>query len=141
VRVDRLAAAPGDGATEGGGDVNIGFPYRFDLTGRTATVNDEMHLRDLIAQVLFTAPGERVMRPDFGSGLLALTFEPNSPELAATTQFLVQGALQQWLGHLIAIEAVEVAGSEGVLRVSVQYLVLRTQQRKVDQFTAPGAAT
>lgn len=121
--------------------MNIGFPYRFDPTGRTATVDDETHLRDLIAQVLFTAPGERVMRPDFGSGLLALTFEPNSLELAATTQFLVQGALQQWLGHLIAVEAVEVTGSEGVLQVSVQYVVLSTQQRKVDQFTAPGAAT
>src|SRR5207248_2302168 len=93
VRFDRFAAASGDGATEGGGNVNIGFPYRFDPTGRTAIVDSETHLRDLIAQVLFTAPGERVMRPDFGSGLLALTFEPNSVELAATTQFLVQGAL------------------------------------------------
>lgn len=120
--------------------MNVGFPYGFDHTGRTATVDDEIHLRDLIAQVLFTAPGERVMRPDFGSGLLALTFEPNSYELAATTQFLVQGSLQQWLGHLIGVEAVEVSTVEGVLSVSVQYVVLRTQQRKVDQFSAPGAA-
>ncbi len=48
------------------------------------------------------------MRPDFGSGLMQLVFAPNSVELAATTQFLVQGALQQWLGNLIALEAVEV---------------------------------
>ncbi len=118
--------------------MNVGFPYRVDPTGRTANVDDETHLRDMIAQVLFTAPGERVMRPDFGSGLLALTFEPNSMELAATTQFLVQGSLQQWLGHLIAVEAVEVSGVDGALYVSVQYVILRTQQRKVDQFTAPG---
>lgn len=121
--------------------MNFGFPYRFDPTGRTATVDDDDHLRDLIQQVLFTAPGERVMRPDFGSGLLALTFEPNSLELAATTQFLVQGSLQQWLGHLIAVESVEVSGVDGALHVSVQYVVLRTQQRKVDQFTAKGAAS
>ncbi|MFI0408211.1 GPW/gp25 family protein [Actinomadura sp. 3N508] len=120
--------------------MNVGFPYRFDATGRTATADDDAHLRDLIAQVLFTAPGERVMRPDFGSGLLALTFEPNSPELAATTQFLVEGALQQWLGHLIAVDSVEVSGSDGVLRVLVQYVSLRTRQRRVDEFTAPGAA-
>ena len=62
------------------------------------------HIRDLIEQVLFTSPGERVMRPDFGSGLLALVFEPNSTTLAATTQFLVQGALQQHLSHLIAVQ-------------------------------------
>jgi Bacteriophage baseplate protein W len=120
--------------------MNIGYPYSFDPTGRTSTVDNATHLKDMIAQVLFTAPGERVMRPDFGSGLLALTFEPNSMELAATTQFLVQGALQQWLGHLINVESVEVTGFEGTLRVSVQYVVLRTQQRKLDQFTAPGAS-
>ena len=64
------------------------------------------HLRDLIEQVLFTSPGERVMRPDFGSGLLGLVFEPGGTELAATTQHLVQGALQRELGHLISVEAV-----------------------------------
>ena len=65
------------------------------------------HIRDLIEQVLFTAPGERVNRPNFGSGLLQLVFAPNSDELAAATQFLVQGALQQWLGDLIQVEGVE----------------------------------
>ncbi|MGN9809526.1 GPW/gp25 family protein [Micromonospora sp. BQ11] len=120
--------------------MNVGFPYRFDATGRTAAVDDETHVKDMIAQVLFTSAGERVMRPDFGSGLLALTFEPHSFELAATTQFLVQASLQQWLGHLIAVESVEVSGADGTLRVSVDYVIRRTRQRRTDQFTAPGAA-
>ena len=76
----------------------LDFPYRFDGRGRTATADADDHIRDLIEQVLFTSPGERVMRPDFGSGMLALVFEPNSTALAATTQILVQGALQQHLG-------------------------------------------
>jgi phage baseplate assembly protein W len=63
---------------------NIDFPYRFDGHGRTATAQRDQHLRNLIEQVLFTSPGERVMRPDFGSGLLALVFEPNGSALAAT---------------------------------------------------------
>ena len=88
--------------------VNVDFPYHVDGRGRTADADADDHLRDLIEQVLFTAPGERVMRPDFGSGLLALVFEPGGPELVATTQFLVQGALQRELGHLIAVESVEV---------------------------------
>jgi uncharacterized protein len=117
--------------------VNLRFPYHVGGTGRTATVDDETHVRDLIAQVLFTAPGERVMRPDFGSGLMALTFEPNSLELAATTQFLVQGALQQWLGHLIAVEAVEVSVVDGLLEVLVQYTMLRSRRQRTDRFTAP----
>lgn len=117
--------------------MNLRFPYHINGTGRTATVDDESHVRDLMAQVLFTAPGERVMRPDFGSGLLALTFEPNSLELAATTQFLVQGALQQWLGHLIAVDTVEVSTVDGVLEVMVRYTLLRSRKQRTDRFTAP----
>jgi phage baseplate assembly protein W len=114
---------------------NIDFPYQFDTRGRTATAGEDDHIRDMIMQVLFTAPGERVNRPDFGSGLLQLLFAPNSDELATATQFLVQGALQRWLGDLIVVEAVGVESEEGLLRVTVQYTVLRTQQRRVDQFT------
>ena len=120
---------------------NVAFPYGFDRTGRTAGADPGQHIRDLIAQVLFTAPGERVMRPDFGSGLLALAFEPNSIELAATTQFLVQASLQQWLGHLITVESVEVVTDDGLLSVTVAYSVNRTRERAVDQFTAPGVAS
>ena len=105
------------------------FPYHVDGRGRTATTGADDHLRDLIEQVLFTAPGERVMRPDFGSGLLGLVFEPGGPELVATTQHLVQGALQQELGHLIAVDSVEVSQVEGALTVSVSYVALQTQER------------
>ena len=121
--------------------MNIAYPYGFDNTGRTAGVDDPAHLRDLIAQVLFTAPGERVMRPDFGTGLLALTFEPNSADLATATQFLVEGALRQWLSQLITVETVNVSESDGALQVTVNYTVNRTQQRRTDQFTASGAPT
>jgi phage baseplate assembly protein W len=105
------------------------FPYHVDGRGRTATAGADDHLRDLIEQVLFTAPGERVMRADFGSGLLGLVFEPGGPELVATTQHLVQGALQQELGHLIAVDSVVVSQDDGALTVSVSYVALRTQER------------
>jgi phage baseplate assembly protein W len=117
--------------------MNVAFGYAIGRTGRTATVDASVHIRDLVEQVLFTAPGERVMRPEFGSGLLALAFEPNSIELAATTQFLVQASLQQWLGHLITVESVDVTADEGLLSVTVAYSVNKTRERAVDQFTAP----
>jgi phage baseplate assembly protein W len=115
--------------------VEFDFPFHVDGRGRTATTGDADHLRDLIEQVLFTAPGERVMRPDFGSGLLALVFEPGGPELVATTQHLVQGALQQELGSLIAVDSVEVTQDEGTLTVSVSYVALSTQQRTSETFS------
>ena len=115
--------------------MNIAYPFHFDARGRTAAVDDERHIRDLIESVLFTNPGERVNRPDFGSGLAQLVFAPNSPELAAAIQVLVQGALQQWLGDLIAVQRVQVEAVDATLSVQVDYVVQRTQQTGVAQLT------
>jgi phage baseplate assembly protein W len=119
--------------------MNLDYPLRFDTHGRTAETGDDAHVRDLIEEVLFTAPGERVNRPDFGSGLMQLVFAPNSDELVATTQFLVQGALQQWLGDLIEVELVDVDREDGQLLVLVQYVIRRSQTRQTASFTRPGA--
>lgn len=114
--------------------MNINFPFKFDNRGRTAEAGGEKHIRDMIEQVLFTSPGERVNRPTFGCGLLQLVFQPNSDELAATTQFLVQGSLQQWLGDLIQVDEVQVENEESSLHVKIVYTVRRTQERQVAQF-------
>ena len=73
--------------------IHIDYPFQINGRGRSASTGDDEHIRDLIEQVLFTAPGERVNRPDFGSGLLQLVFAPNSDELAAAVQHSVQAAL------------------------------------------------
>lgn len=119
---------------------HLDHPWHIDALGQSAQTDDANHLRDLIEQVLFTAPGERVMRPDFGSGLLGLVFEPNSSTLAATTQVLVQGALQQHLGHLIALQAVEVTPLDAQLEVRVQYVVLRDRSTMNAVFSFAGPA-
>jgi uncharacterized protein len=116
--------------------MNVAFPYRVDARSRTAeTPNDEAHIRDLIEQLLFTVPGERVHRPDFGCGLLQLVFAPNSPELAATLQMLVQGALQQWLGGLLRVDEVEAESVDATLTVVVRYTVLATQAQRSASFS------
>jgi len=113
---------------------NLRYPFEIDGRGRTRQADEAAWIRGLVEQVLFTAPGERVMRPDFGSGLRQLVFAPNSPELAATTQFLVQGALQQWLGDLIVVEAVEAEAVESTLTITVRYVIRRTESRQVETF-------
>jgi len=118
--------------------MNLDFPFRFDTRGRSAETDDSSHVRDLIEQVLFTAPGERVNRPDFGCGLQRLVFAPNSDELAAATQFLAQGSLQQWLGDLIEVNEVQVESSDSILLVNIQYTLRRTQQQQTAQFTRGG---
>jgi hypothetical protein len=117
--------------------MQIDFPYQIDPQGRTAAADSEAHIRDMIEQVLFTIPGERVMRPTFGSGLTQIVFQPNSEELATAVQFLVQGNLQQWLGEMIVVEAVQVTSAESTIEVRIQYLIRQTQQRRIEQFSRP----
>ena len=114
--------------------MNLDYPYHVDGRGRTAGTGDGDHLRDLIYQVLMTAPGERVMRPDFGSGLLGLVFEPGGPEAAASTQYLVQGALTKWLGHRIAIESVDVTSIDGTLFIAIIYVDTASETRHSEEF-------
>lgn len=115
--------------------MELDYPFNIDSRGRTATTTYEDHIRDMIEQLLFTNPGERVNRPDFGTGLMQLVFAPNSDELATATQFIVQGALQQWLGDVIRVESVEVESEESTLTVTVQYVIRRNQQRRVAEFS------
>jgi uncharacterized protein len=114
--------------------INIDFPFHFDNLGRTATTDYNDHIRDMIEQLLFTNPGERVNRPDFGSGLLQLVFAPNSPELAATLQFTMQAVLQQWLGDLIDVQALEVVSEDSRLQVFLQYGIKRTGEQRTEIF-------
>ena len=116
------------------------FPHAVDGSGRTATTDSDGHVRDLVEQVLFTAPGERVMRPDFGSGLMALVFEPGGQEVAATTQYLVQSALENWLGDVLSVDSVVVEAVDSALVVTVAYVVRRTRTREVATFPVPGGA-
>lgn len=99
----------------------LDFPFHIDGRGRSAETEEDDHIRDLIMQVLFTDPGERVNRPDFGCGLKQLVFRPNSDALATATQFLVQGSLQRWLEAVIQVESVEVEAVDSELRVSLVY--------------------
>jgi uncharacterized protein len=118
--------------------VDIDYPLHFGGRGRTASTGHDDHVRDMIEQLLFTNPGERVNRPDFGSGLLELVFAPNSPELAAALQFSMQAALQRWLGDLIDIEGLTVQSDEGTLRVELRYVIKQTGAGRSDVFERPG---
>lgn len=115
----------------------LDYPFHLDGTGRSATTGADDHVRDLIYQVLFTAPGERVNRPDFGCGLLQQVFAPASEALATATQFLVQGALQRWLEDVVRVEKVTVECAGERLVVDVVYERLDTGEKRQDRFTAP----
>src|SRR5262249_30188089 len=135
LRAHRHPAAGSRHANKGSGNLmNFDFPFQIDGRGMTSTSGGH-HIRDLIEQLLFTSPGERVNRPTLGSGLLQMVFAPSSDEFAAATQFLVQGTLQQWLGDLIQAEAVRVEIQDSTLQVTVQYVIRSSQVREVTQLS------
>lgn len=114
--------------------MNIDYPYHFDARGRTATTTDTDHIRDMIEQLLFTNPGERVNQPDFGSGLLQLVFAPNSPELATALQFTMQAALQRYLGDVIDVRSLQVTAQDSTLSITLIYQIRDTQEERTDTF-------
>jgi len=114
--------------------MNIDYPFHFDGRGRSALTDDNDHIRDMIEQFLFTNPGERVNRPDFGSGLLQMIFAPNSQELAAALQHTIQAGLQRWLGDLIEVRKVAVTSHDSTLTVEISYLIRRTGAEQTNTF-------
>lgn len=119
----------------------VAYPLRVDATGGTARTDQAGYLRDLIEQVLFTAPGERVNRPDFGAGLGQLLFAPVGPEVAATTQLIVHGALQQWLGDVIDVAEVLVTSQDSALVVEVSYSARISRQPGTVRFAVQSGAS
>jgi len=118
--------------------MNIYFPYQFDERGRTREAVAADYVQQLVEQVLFTSPGERVNLPDFGSGLLQLPFAPNSMEMAAATQFSVQAALQKWLRNYVKVQSVQASAADATLTVTVQYSLLSTDVTQVQTYVYGG---
>lgn len=115
--------------------MNIAYPFHFDHRGRTATVGEDGHIRQMIEELLFTNPGERVNRPDFGTGIRQFVFAPNSPDLSGMLQGTLWSALQLWLGDVIQLQAVEVNSVDSTLSITIQYLRIPTNQSVVLQIT------
>ncbi len=118
----------------------LDIPFHFDARRRTAETNDDDHIRDMIRMVLFTSPGERVNRPDFGCGLKQLVFAPASDAVAAATRQLVHGALLQWLNNVIVVENVDVRIDDAAIVATVVYMRRDTGERRQDEFSRPLAA-
>jgi len=114
--------------------MQIAYPFEIERTGEVATAETDAHIEQMIEQILFTNPGERVNRPDFGCGIYGMVFEPMSGEMIAVTQALVRGNLLKWLGDRIHLEQLEVEAQDSKLVVSITYVILRTGQRRTASF-------
>lgn len=112
---------------------SLRYPLSVDAgLGRLAEEPDYAeHVEQLIRQVLFTSPGDRVNRPEFGCGVRRMVFAPNSRESASLAQATVYQSLTRWLGGLIELQRVEVAAREELLEISIVYLLRARQERRL----------
>lgn len=106
--------------------MQLDFPYHFDGRDRTSETSETDHISDLIEQILFTNPGERVNRPDFGAGIYQLLFAPLSVEQVATTEFAIRGALQQYLGQRIEVQEVTAQPQDAAIYITIGYHILQS---------------
>ncbi len=119
--------------------MNIDFPLHFSALGRTADTSDAEHIRDMLELLLLTNPGERVNRPDFGTGLLQHLFAPNSPEVATAMEFTTRAALQRWLGDIVDVHALSFTATDSRLNVELQYIIRETGERRSEAFELASA--
>ncbi len=110
----------------------IAYPFRVSAgTGKLAEENDyDAYIAQLVRQVLLTAPGERVNRPEFGAGVRRLVFAANSDDTSAFAKTLILEALDRWLGRFIHVEQVEVRAVDATMRIDLAYLVLQRGRRR-----------
>jgi phage baseplate assembly protein W len=107
------------------------FPFQINpWSQQTAQAAYAAHVDQMIRQLLLTIPGERVDLPQFGCGLRALVFAPDTDALAAAVRLRVIQGLNQWLAGEVTIGDVDVAGGAadpGTLQVTVTYTLVETQ--------------
>lgn len=114
---------------------SISHPLTVDRShGRLAEEKKyEAHVEQLMRQVLFTNPGERINRPDFGCGLRRMVFAPNSDACVSLVQVTILQALEKWLGNVLRVVDVQAKAAEEVLRVRITYrLKARAGQRHLN---------
>jgi uncharacterized protein len=118
---------------------DVAFPLHVEAHGRVAGATYDDHVAQMIEQVLFTSPGERVNRPDFGCGVLQMVFGPDAEAQAAAAQFLVLANLQRWLGDVVVVQSVTVQAQDSTLAIAIQYVVRATGQASTRTFAITGS--
>lgn len=118
---------------------HLSFPFRIGKDGRTAEVTTlEEHVRDELIQLLLTNLGERPFLAEFGGGLRRLVFEPADETSAAVTKAMVTQAVNNWLGHRITLELLEVQIENETIQVDLKYRIAGTEDSRILRFQRKG---
>ena len=112
----------------------LGTGWKYPVTlenGEIALSRHEEDIRQAIRIILETAPGERLMRPDFGCGIHDYVFAPNNVRTAGLIRFHVEEALRRWEPR-IDLETVNVRpdpDAASTILIDIAYKVKSTDSR------------
>ncbi|WP_029290721.1 GPW/gp25 family protein [Cellulomonas sp. HZM] len=108
------------------------WPLGVDHTGSLALTAPGGDLEDSIRVVLLTAPGERLMRPQFGCRIWDLLFEPVNANLIGLVSQAVRDALAQWEPRIVVedVQPVQDDDDAGLVRIAITYRVRATNDRR-----------
>ncbi len=111
---------------------SIRYPFALtrDWVGWLKKQTTRTHIEQLIKQVLFTAPGERINRPDFGCGIKRMVFAPNDPVTASLAQVTIFQSLKRWLGNVIDVQDVKAVARDEMLEIKIAYSLKARQERR-----------
>ena len=111
---------------------SILYPFAIDdsLGTLAEETNYSQHVEQMIKQILFTNPGERVNRPDLGCGLPRMVFAPNSDVTANMTQVMITQSLEKWIGNLIEVLDVKAIANDSTLQINLVYILRARQEHR-----------
>lgn len=121
----------------------LAFPFRIDAGG-PALDRREAHVRGQIEQTLFTAPGERIFRPEFGAGARGLVFEPftqplaelTRKRLAVTLADVLRGEVDPRTLDVEVAAGVQPRAADGRLEITVSYRLATINREETHRFVS-----
>lgn len=112
----------------------LAFPFRVGAARVPTPISPELGVREALEQLLFTLPGERLNRPDFGCGIQRLVFSGAAPEAAAAAEYAIGVAVRRYLGEQVRFEAVRVTAIGETLTIDLLYTVRATGEERAESF-------
>ena len=108
------------------------FPMGVDGRGGLAVAGYDRDIEQAITIILSTAKGERMMRPDFGSGIHEFIFAPYNATTAGLFAYHVQEALARWEPRIevTGVDVQQVAGDHTQIMIDIQYRVKSTNEER-----------
>ena len=122
--------------------IGITLPLQFGENTFEQSFQTKDQIKSNIKNLLLTKRGERILQPEFGSGLQSLLFEPNVDDLEGRIEDTINESLEQWLPYITAeeidIESTDELRDNNKINVSIKFKIGEDINLETLTFTVQG---